>query len=68
MYSYFSDCISTSIINMFSSSVLQDVHQMLHADVVDKISALEIDTECGELLNTSGTISLHDDPTRIKKG
>ena len=54
--------------HVLSSSVLQDVHQMLHADVVDKMSALEIDTECAELLNTSGTISLHDDPTRIKKG
>ena len=41
---------------------------MLHADVVDKISALEIDTECADLCNTSGTISLQNDPTRIKKG
>ena len=41
---------------------------MLHADIVDKISALEIDTECNELCNTSGTISLQDDPTRIKRG
>ena len=41
---------------------------MLHADIVDKISALEIDTECTELCNTSGTISLQDDPTRIKRG
>ena len=48
------------------SSVLQDIHQMLHADIVDKISALEIDTECSDLNNTSGTISFQDDPTRIK--
>ena len=53
---------------MSSSSVLQDIHQMLHADIVDKISALEIDTECSDLNNTSGTISLQDDPTRIKRG
>ena len=60
-----------SILKCFSdtfSSVLQDVHQMLHADIIDKISALDIDKECAELCNTSGTISLHDDPTRIKKG
>ena len=41
---------------------------MLHADIVDKNSALEIDTECAELNNTSGTISLQNDPTRIKRG
>jgi len=48
--------------------MLQDVDQMLHADIIDKISALEIDKECSELCNTPGTISVQDDPTRIKKG
>jgi len=41
---------------------------MLHADITDKISALDIDKDCTDLCNTSGTISLHSNPTRIEKG
>ncbi|XP_065891426.1 tektin-B1-like isoform X3 [Dysidea avara] len=48
--------------------ILQDVHQMLHTDITDKVSALDIDKDCTDLCNTSATISLHSDPTRIKKG
>ena len=47
--------------------VLQDCHQALYADLTDKHSALAIDSECLDLDNQSGTISLQNDPTRIKK-
>lgn len=49
-------------------SVLQECHHQLHADLTDKHSALQIDTETAELTNTSDTITLQTDPTRIKKG
>ena len=47
---------------------LQRCHQQLHSDLKDKYSALNIDTECIQMNNLSGTVSLHPDPTRIKKG
>ena len=50
------------------SSILHDVHQQLSADLAGKATALEIDTQCSELGNTSDTIQFHTDPTRIKKG
>ena len=40
----------------------------LSADLTDKAVALEIDSECADLTNTSSTIAFHSDPTRIKKG
>ena len=50
------------------SSVLDEVHQQLSADLTDKSIALEIDSQCTDLGNTSDTIQLHTDPTRIMKG
>lgn len=48
--------------------VLQECHQQLHSDLTDKHMALQIDTECEEMKNTSDTITMQVDPTRIKKG
>ena len=49
-------------------SILRDVQAQLSADLSDKMMALGIDSECADLANTSTTIALHTDPTRIKKG
>ena len=49
-------------------SILREVQSQLSADLSDKMVALEIDSECVDLNNTSTTISIHNDPTRIKKG
>lgn len=48
--------------------VLQDNHKQLSADLKDKHTALEIDGICADLDNKAGTISMHEDPTRIMKG
>lgn len=47
--------------------VLQKCHDGLCVDLTDKHKALGIDTQCFELGNNSDTISLQNDPTRIKK-
>ena len=49
-------------------SVLQDCHRQLHADLTDKNTAVQIDSECCQLENTSEDIGMQEDPTRIKKG
>ena len=49
-------------------SILHEVQAQLTADLSDKVVALQIDSECADLSNTSSTIALHSDPTRIKKG
>ena len=49
-------------------SILREVQAQLSADLSDKVMALEIDSECADLTNTSSTIAFHSDPTRIKKG
>jgi hypothetical protein len=49
-------------------SILRDVQAQLSHDLSDKNEALEIDTECADLCNSSTTITFHSDPTRIKKG
>ena len=49
-------------------SILHEVQTQLTADLSDKVVALQIDSECTDLSNTSSTIALHSDPTRIKKG
>ena len=49
-------------------SILHEVQAQLSADLSDKNTALDIDTECTELNNSSTTIAFHSDPTRIKKG
>ena len=49
------------------SSVLQDIHQLVTADLTDKTTALNLDTDCHELENSSGTLGLHKDPTRIMR-
>jgi tektin-2 len=48
--------------------ILRDVQAQLSHDLSDKNEALEIDTECADLCNSSTTITFHSDPTRIKKG
>ena len=49
-------------------SVLQDVCQMVVSDLTGKNTALVIDKECHQLENTSNTISIRKDPTRIMRG
>ena len=41
---------------------------MVNSDVMDKDTALGIDKDCHGLENSTGTISLHKDPTRIMRG
>lgn len=60
------DYVRCHLVVLFSA--LQRCHQQLHSDLKDKYSALNIDTECIQMNNLSGTVSLHPDPTRIKKG
>ena len=48
--------------------VLQRCHEQLTADLEDKDAATSIDTFCFELSNKADTISMQNDPTRIKKG
>lgn len=48
--------------------VLQECHKQLCDDLQDKDTALDIDNTCAELHNMAGTISMQDDPTRIKRG
>ena len=61
MYNVYNVCTCTF-------SILRDVQAQLSADLSDKMMALGIDSECADLANTSTTIALHTDPTRIKKG
>ena len=41
---------------------------MVISDLTGKNTALDIDKECHQLENTSKTLSLHKDPTRIMRG
>ena len=61
-------CHCTHKVTVIIFSILREVQAQLSADLSDKDSALEIDTECVELSNSSSTIGFHSDPTRIKKG
>ena len=47
---------------------LQDNWQQLYADLDDKAMAQDIDSTCVDMKNTTATISMQRDPTRIKKG
>lgn len=60
---------SASLMPFYSLfSVLQDVCQTVVSDLTGKNSALDIDNECHQLKNTSKTLSIHKDPTRIMRG
>lgn len=49
-------------------SVLQLCHRQLSEDLTDKHHAISIDSDCARLSNKTETLSMHQDPTRIKKG
>ena len=66
MYVVVNSCSTACTYNM--CSILHKVQTQLTADLSDKVVALQIDSECADLSNTSSTIALHSDPTRIKKG
>ena len=60
--------IIKTIYTFFACSRLQECHEKLEFDISDKDTALTIDTDCVRLENSSSSIAIQQDPTRIKKG
>ena len=48
--------------------ILQDCWKQLSVDLDDKQAALSIDSTCVSLSNTTETLSMQQDPTRLKNG